>query len=222
MTEVWATMATIPERAASRAMAIESLLPQVDRLIITFCHETGDQGKFDCCAQADDVYILGVDDDLVYPPDYVAATVNQLEQDRDRIVGWHGFTLNEDGSRHTTYPCLGEVDDPTAVDVIGTGVIGFHASVLPLEPADFPTRNAAMFWVAVKAAKLGLPLVVLPHSGRWFPAWVEYQKTMWSETAKESGSFMDYSQTMQQPLAELVAMKEWPEQQDEPAELVAA
>lgn len=212
MTQVWATMATIPERAASCAMAVESLLPQVDRLIISFGHEAGDQVKFDCCENASDVYILGVDDDLVYPPDYVERTVAELRQRGNRaVVGYHGFTLDRNGDREQTYQCLGDVPDSTEVDVIGTGVVGFHSDALPLSREDFPTRNAAMFWVAVKAAKLALPLVVLSHSHRWFPAWVEYQRTMWSETAEESGGYMDYSQTMQQPLAELLALKDWPE-----------
>ena len=218
MTQVWATMATIPERAGARAMAIESLLPQVDRLIVTFGHEKGDQVKFDCCQEARDVFILGVDDDLVYPPDYVARTVEGLQEyGFGAVVGWHGFTINRDGGREDTYRCLGEVEERVNVDVIGTGVVGFHSDVLQLVPADFPTRNAAMFWVALKAARRGLPLIVLPHGERWFPAYVEHQRTMWSETFDETGSHFDYSQTMQEPLAELIAMKDWPEPDPEEA-----
>lgn len=72
-----------------------------------------------------------------------------------------------------------------------------------------------MFWVALKAARLGLPLVVLPHEERWFPAYVEHQRTMWSETFEQSGSHFDYSATMQPPLAELIALKDWPEPEPE-------
>lgn len=222
MTQVWATMATIPERAGARAMAVESLLPQVDRLIVSFGHEAGDQVKFDCCQEARDVFILGVDDDLVYPPDYVERTVAGLQEyGYGAVVGWHGFTINQDGSREDTYRCLGPVDERVKVDVIGTGVVGFHSDVLQLVPSDFPTRNAAMFWVAVKATELGLPLVILPHTERWFPAYVEHQRTMWSETFDETGSHFDYSKTMQEPLRRLIAMKEWPEQEPDLEEAVA-
>jgi hypothetical protein len=224
VTQVWATMATIPERAGARAMAVESLLPQVDRLIITFGHEKGDQVKFDCCAEARDVFILGVDDDLVYPPDYVERTIAGLQDyGFGAVVGYHGFTINQDGGREDTYRVLGDVEERVQVDVIGTGVVGFHSDALNLTPADFPTRNAAMFWVALKAARLGLPLVILPHQERWFPAYVEHQRTMWSETFEATGSHFDYSNTMQEPLRELIALKDWPvEEPDEQLEEAVA
>lgn len=221
MTQVWATMATIPERAGARTMAVESLLPQVDRLIISFGHQVGDQVKFDCCKGARDVYILGVDDDLVYPPDYVERTVTGIEEyGRGAVVGYHGFTINQDGAREDTYRCLAGLKERAFVDVIGTGVVAFHSDALKLTGRDFPTRNAAMFWVAVKAARLGLPMVILPHPDRWF-TYVEHRQTMWSETADESGSFMDYSRTMQPPLELLIGLKDWPREEVE-EEMVAA
>lgn len=225
MTQVWATMATVPERAGARAMAVESLLPQVDRLIVTFGHELGDQVKFDCCAEARDVYILGVDDDLVYPRDYVSQTVAALKDyGGGAVVGWHGFTINQDGDRVDTYRCLGAVDERVQVDVIGTGVVGFYSDALNLTLRDFPTPNAAMFWVAAKAEALGVPRIVLPHPERWFPAYVEHQQTMWSDTDARTGSKFDYSATMQDPLSRLIALKDWPEpdpEEDEDLEAVA-
>lgn len=226
MTQVWATMATVPERAGARAMAVESLLPQVDRLIVSFGHKAGDQVKFDCCENAGDVYIIGVDDDLVYPPDYVETTIRGIEHyGRAAVVGYHGFTINRDGGREDTYRCLAGLEERAYVDVIGTGVVGFHAGALDLSPADFPTRNAAMFWVALKAAQRGLPMVILPHPDRWF-TYVEHRQTMWQSTADEDGSGMDYSQTMQPALEQLIALKDWPEEdEEEPAgdeDMVAA
>ena len=222
---VWATMATVPERAGARAMAVESLLPQVDRLVVSFGHEKGDQVKFECCDGARGVYIVGVDDDLVYPPDYVESIVAGLREYGDgAVVGYHGFTINRDGERTATYSPIRGLDERVFVDVLGAGACAFHSDVLPLSAADFPTRNAAMFWVAVKAQQRGLPRIVLPHPDRWF-TYIEHRQTMWSDTAAQTG-YMDYSRTKQPAVEQLVSLMEWPDEEEltdaEQAEMVAA
>lgn len=222
MTQVWATMATVPERAGARAMAIESLLPQVDRLIVSFGHEKGDQVKFERCEDAHGVYILGVDDDLVYPPDYVDTIISGLNEYGDgAVVGFHGFTIGPDGNRTASYSPIRGLDERVFVDVLGAGACGFYSDMLPLAARDFPTKNAAMYWAAVKAAKLGLPRVVLPHPDRWF-TYIEHRQTMWSDTAGQTGGYMDYSQTALPAIWQLVELTDFPEPEVEEAEEVAA
>lgn len=208
MSEVWASMATLRERAGARAMAVESLLPQVDRLVIALGDVTGDQIKFAACEQAPG-YFFCVDDDLVYPDDYVERTIEGLQEHPGCIVGYHGWTIDDEGDYIDLYRCLDQVDEAAEVDLLGTGVCAFHVDTIRPLLSDFPEPNVAQFWFAVLAARAGVPRVVLPHPDRWF-GYVEHRRTMWTETARETGSFLDYSVSKRAALTELIRLRTEP------------
>lgn len=180
MTVVWAGMATLPERAGSRAMAIDSLIGQVDRLILS-PGDKGDQQKFAGCGEAPDVF-LGVDDDLIYPPNYVEDVLRWLNDYPDSIVSYHGWVAGDGGEHAENYRCMEAVNSVLPVDVVGTGVCAFRVEAIRPTLADFPKPNQADLWLAVKAIRDNVPRLVLPHPERWF-GYTEWPHTIWHDTA---------------------------------------
>jgi hypothetical protein len=193
---VWAGMATLRERA--------SLRPQVDRITVTPGDDKGGELKFASCEQAPG-YFFSVDDDLVYPPDYIENTLDALERYPGAVVGYHGANFREDGTRIKTFRCLGEVVGDHHVHSIGTGVCAFHVDTIRPTLEDFPTPNAVDYWFAVKAALAGVPLIVLPHPADYF-SYVKPPRTIWQETADQTGSPLDASVSKATALAQLIGL----------------
>jgi hypothetical protein len=107
-------MATFPTRELIIAEAVESLLPQVDKLVIWVngemelpqaCYhekvelywgkdvlgiDIGCAGKFAFAFEWEG-YIFTVDDDIVYAPDYVEKSIAKIEEyNRECIFSYHG------------------------------------------------------------------------------------------------------------------------------------
>lgn len=112
--KVTAYMATFPTRELIIAEAVESLLPQVDKLVIWVngemelpqaCYhekvelywgkdvlgfDIGCAGKFAFAFEWEG-YIFTVDDDIVYAPDYVEKSIAKIEEyNRECIFSYHG------------------------------------------------------------------------------------------------------------------------------------
>lgn len=168
MTEIWAGMATVTGREDLRSMAVNSILPQVDRLIVANGDERGDQVKFLGCEHApQDTVWVGLDDDLIYPPDYAETLIEGLERYPDSIVSFHGWTISEDGECYAeNYRCLENVWDDVEVHVAGTAVCAFRLSTIRPVMADFESVNADV-WLAVRAQERGIRRVVLAHPSYW-------------------------------------------------------
>ena len=109
-----ASLCSIPERSELLRKTLASIIPQVDLLYlyldryenvpafiksyypqikIVLSREVSglrDDGKFLPLAAQDECFYLTVDDDLFYPPDYVATMINRIEYyDRQAVVGVH-------------------------------------------------------------------------------------------------------------------------------------
>lgn len=168
MTQIWAGMATITGREETRAMAINSILSQVDRLVVANGDDRGDQAKFLGCEDApEDIIWLGVDDDLIYPPDYVETIVAGLDRYPGSIVSFHGWKLDEDGECYVeNYRCLENVWDDVPVHVAGTGVCAFRLDTIRPVMADFESVNADV-WLALRAQERQIQRVVLAHKSYW-------------------------------------------------------
>jgi len=193
--QVWAGMATLRERTQTRPAAVESLIGQVDRLIL-FPGEPdparGDQLKLAACqdAPAGAVYCC-VDDDIVYPPDYVARLLAGLAAHPGCIVGFHGWMIGPDGRRGAGYPCLWDVPEDHQVDVIGTVCCAFCVDTIRPAPGDFPTHQADV-WLSALAERQGVPRVVLAHERGWL-GYMAPPRTIWDETQAKTGSGLDTS-----------------------------
>ena len=137
-------MATFPLRRDVVERAVQSLLPQIDRLFVVLNeYETPpawadhpkieavipdrdlkDAGKFYFTAAPDDVVFL-VDDDIAYPPDYVASTLAPSSPPLDQYcVGYFGNALTpkpQGGIRWKTYQLGDSLEGIQGASVLGTG-----------------------------------------------------------------------------------------------------
>jgi hypothetical protein len=182
-------MATYPARRDVLPRALASIAPQVDRVILVL-NEYGeppgelaafpnvepvlppddlkDTGKFlPEAAPDDDVFLT--DDDLVYPPDYVAHTLSAAADCalRDAVFGYHGSCLKP-GFRKTgfdrQYFGMHRAQDcDILVDLIGTGTVYLKGRHLP----PFAEMATARRFTDIRFARLchaaGLPRVALRH-----------------------------------------------------------
>lgn len=212
MTQVWAGMATLSDRPGSRALAATSILQQVDRLIIANGDERGDQAKFLGCERAhDDVIFIGVDDDLIYPPDYVENLVAGLERHPGCIVSFHGWSMEKSDEGELdlyaqNYRCLESVWDDVPVHVAGTGVCAFRIDTIRPLMSDFESINADV-WLALRAEERGIPRVVLSHPSFWLGyCQMPMARTIYTHSAYETGSPLDGSAGKKRAIAQLAAM----------------
>jgi len=179
-------MATFPQRRKYLEDVVNTLLPQVQILRIylngyqevpeflqhpkveTFIgDDIGDAGKFFWLGCGHEVY-FSVDDDFYYPPTYVRDHLQTLQFYRNRvIVTLHGCLLKFPVERY--YRDRAEIygwyeSAPSKfVHVGGTGVMAFDTEAFPLQFIDVPSKNMADIWVALKAQKLQMPILVREH-----------------------------------------------------------
>lgn len=186
---VTANMATIPARVDILPHAIESIYDQVDLLRVYLngfkdiprflTNDTkiqvfsgadlGATGKF-YKASEDTGYYFSIDDDLVYPPRYVADHLAFLQKADDRvIVTLHGDILKpvvndfyKDKLRKFHF--YHDVRGDHVVHVGGTGVMAFNASVFRVDYREFLYPNMADVWIAKLAAEQDVPIVVREHT----------------------------------------------------------
>lgn len=142
-----AHMATFPPRSAVLAQAVASLLPQVDRLFLCLNQydaipaalaqddritaiipdrDLRDAGKFAFVPDDDDI-VLTVDDDILYPPDYVARTLAHFDglPPERHVLGYMGNAwmakgkLGHEGWKNFMFHK--RAPHAIKVDVLGTG-----------------------------------------------------------------------------------------------------
>lgn len=193
--QVMVGVASIPEREGSLEQTITNLAPQADRIVVSLNDYThtpaflnafpnveavlrngangGDAEKF---AGVDDWdgYVATVDDDLLYPPDYIDTLIAGIEKHgRGTAVGFHGGkTLGWNGralaATHKQIRCLGELaEDDTDVNVLGTGAMAFHAAHVPVWRDLFRQPNMADVHLACHARDFGIPMAALAHRAGW-------------------------------------------------------
>lgn len=184
-----AHMATFPPRAGLVMQAIESLLPQIDRLFLCLngqmavpqalrdhakvtvlipADDLKDAGKFAWKVAPDDI-VFTVDDDIIYPADYVARTLRllgDLDPARD-VVGHMGHAWvikpqqGQEGWRNFMFFKLQA--QVVKVDILGTGTACQLGRNLP----DLASMRSSAGFVDLRHARLhteaGRRLWVLPH-----------------------------------------------------------
>lgn len=184
-------IASIASRVDGLERVVAALLPQVDdlcvhlndhdevpgflrdpRITVALGPDLGDRGKFEFLAGFAGYY-LTCDDDIDYPPYYVAHLLDGIERyGRRAVVGWHGSRILEPfsdyydpASRHVIAFWKGRKHDQ-AVHVLGTGCAGFHTDTIRIHPDDLPTPNMADVHVALLGQRQRVPFVVLAHADR--------------------------------------------------------
>jgi hypothetical protein len=153
-------LATIESRKNNLKLTVESLIDQVDKLIIyqngyfeipdflktpkieVFSSiitgiDMGDAGKFYKINEyKENYYYLTCDDDIIYPNDYVSNIITNLKKhDNKVIVSHHGRIMKKNAKSYykdfeIAFRCLDEVNVEMEIDFCGTGVMGLHTSLV--------------------------------------------------------------------------------------------
>lgn len=200
---VVAGMATMPSRRETFFEALESILPQVDRLYLFLDRfktplqiqhekiiplhsaEFGDlraNGKFlglTMCGIGPDYF--SVDDDIVYPPDYVARMVSRLRDYHNTVaLGVHGNVILRAGfdrylnSRKILHRSKALQRD-IGVDVLGTDTTMFSTKRLSFDVRKIPVTNMVDLSFAHICEKAGVPRLAISRKESWIQCLEENQ-----------------------------------------------
>lgn len=169
-------MATYDKRANTRGKAIDSIKYQLDELIVVdnSAHEVdrADNAKFKALDWFDEpCFMFLLDDDLIYPPDYVQKSIEAIEQ-FGCIITYHGRQLLGTGlnyyKAHKGFHCLGKVAENEVIDVAGTGVTAFSTEYFhPKGLANSPDLKMSDLVFSLAAARQGKQIGVIKHESGW-------------------------------------------------------
>lgn len=190
---ITASLSTVSWRAESLPRTVASILPQVDRLNVflqgypsapaclddpkvTIVHgqdqpkwlALGGSAKFYwlCSGLVASGYHFTIDDDIVYPPDYVRRCIERIDRHGRKVaVGYHGVVYRDpcrnvfrdrDGWRFAD-----ACPEDSYVHVIGTGTLAHHTSTLKLSYEDFGAGNSCDIWFGIACQNQRVPLLCL-------------------------------------------------------------
>ena len=183
-------IATMPSRTHTFTRALDSILPQVDRLFVFFDKTTavpaawlghpkieallparygelGGGGKFlGAELQAGPCLYFCFDDDIRYPPTYVERLTHALRRHFMRaVVGVHGVYFQAPHlsyrQHRRIYHLASELSADVCVDALGTGTIAFHTGRFRFDPRRWPHVNMDDLMIAIEAVKQQLPRVCI-------------------------------------------------------------
>ncbi len=131
-----------------------------------------DNGKFislDYLSEPE--YYFTMDDDIIYPPDYVERTIEAIET-YGTIITYHGRILLGQHRNyyhgHKSFHCLGDQKGNHKIDVAGTGVTAFDTRYFhPKGLAGHEHQKMSDIIFSLEAAKQGKTIACMNHKRGW-------------------------------------------------------
>ncbi len=190
------SMATFPGRFSLIRPVIDSIATQLDHLYI-YVNETvegfpdlshlnnvsvldgrdhrGDlsaSGKIYPLRYARDCIVLTLDDDFIYPDNYVSTYVALLDRFGGKcVVTTHGsiFPSRVDWyyERTKAYAAMHAVHKIKMCSLAGSGTMGFDQKTLHLDPETFMSEVMVDLRISILARAQGLPIWVVPRPLKW-------------------------------------------------------
>jgi len=191
--KITANIATYPPRQESLKKMLPSILEQFDEVRICLNNYESipqflnhpkikplipvknltDNGKFAFVgiAEVDEIYCT-LDDDLIYPKDYVEVIKASMEKYPDHVITFHGRELTGIyktyyKAPHLAYACLSVVNKDKLIDVCGTGVTAFvpFNGVIQVATSSYQMMSDIVF--SLHCAFEKKPIMVIAHKGSW-------------------------------------------------------
>lgn len=212
-------MASFPPRRDALAEAISTILPQIDTLVLYLNNyedipdfvqdpkirvirsqeaagDLRDNGKFYDLPEDNSSYIFTFDDDLLYPTDYVARMIHNIEMlNRSSVVGLHGVVFPEKSKftrlsqrlvSHFLHAQQGHF-----VDLLGTGTTAWHSSIFKPSYKHFGTTGVCDLWFAALTAQKGIPLFSVPREAHWLRLYKVFDENLFHETRDAPQNYFD-------------------------------
>ena len=196
---VVASLCSVPERAELLKLTLASLAPQVDQLhlyldrydaipeIVRNCHPNlsvvlsrdrpglRDNGKFlPFEPLKKECYYFTIDDDIIYPPDYVAAMIRKIDEyGRQAVIGVHGVLIPEQATCYFSgfrkvHGFIQALERDALVNILGTGTVAFHSGLLQgLRLDHFPTPGMTDLYLASFCKQRGIPMLCIARHNEW-------------------------------------------------------
>ena len=211
---ITAQMATYPARLNILPLAINSLLPQVDRLNVmlngygeNFVPACCKNVKINICYLDNSMtdaakfygidklkgYIFTCDDDIYYPPDYVKKTIQKIEEYKC-VITYHGRVWNPLPIRNfytdraEMYRCLQGFEGDHQVDCGGDGVMAWHSDTFTMRFDYCEHKNMSQLWLALACNKAGVKQMAIGHHEGWFKdLTIDEDNTIWAWENEKCG-----------------------------------
>jgi len=216
ITGIFVGVASIPSRLDSFRKTIASIIDQVDHIFvhlnnfqstpeflinskisITYSMTYGDlrdTGKFLALREvSEDSVFFTIDDDIIYPEDYVVRMIGALKKFKYRaIIGVHGVIYPENTKSffdRITMHFMKALPVPIPVSLLGTGTVCFRVGTIKPEVGDFTTHGMADIFFAGIAKGLKVPMIAIDRGEGWLfdPDQTDSGKTsLYNETRTNS------------------------------------
>ncbi len=150
-----------------------------------------DNGKF---IQLDNHYLMRepqyyftCDDDLIYPPDYVEKTIENIKK-YGSIVTYHGRLIRQKGVdyylKHQAFKCLSGQSNDFLIDVCGTGVTAFDTRYFhPRGLASHKLQRMSDLIFSLEAAKQGKKIGCCARKYGWIKA-IQHEENIYDTESK--------------------------------------
>lgn len=120
-------------------------------------------------------YYITMDDDIVYPGDYVNYCISNIEAyGRKAVVGFHGtiFKNQITDYKHDILRFWYKkgLKRDTSVHMLGTGVMAYHTDTISVSMRNFRTKNQDDVWFALAAQHQGVPMICLKRNDNYIDA----------------------------------------------------
>lgn len=200
--QVIANICSIPSRVDTLAQVVDRILPQVDHLNVfldkydtvpefltarpaitvrrsaEFDTDFRDNAKFldfdDRKKTGKPFHYLTLDDDIVYPHDYVRTLVDRLDAFDNRVIaGVHGVVCEEQPSayfrnRFIYHYRRDALAAPRLVNNLGTGTACFHDALFDtLDPRRWPLGGMVDIFLSLEARQRNIPMLAIDRHAGW-------------------------------------------------------
>lgn len=215
---VTANLASFPVREASLETVIPTIIDQVDILNIYLndyakapkfiidhprinyvlgekCDgDLRDNGKFYFLNKVPrNSYYFTIDDDIVYPSNYVSKLRKTLKKYANQVVvGVHGIIFNKDYSNFTksrvTFHFMKRLKCDIFVSTLGTGTVAFFLPTMKdLKLSYFKSVGMADLWLSAYCHNKGIKRLCINRNDEWLsPVKVKQDKNLWNESVLDS------------------------------------
>lgn len=190
------SMATFPDRFDILRGVVESVVDQLDALVIyvngtvdgipdlsdlknvyvidgrSYSGDLSARGKVYPLKFMTDCRVFTLDDDFIYPPDYVVRNERILDLFKGRcVVTTHAgiFPQHVDWyyERTVTMPARSAVPSLQICSLAGSGTMCFDQKTLPLDLDELLVETMVDLQMSIAARTAGLPIMVVPRSENW-------------------------------------------------------
>jgi hypothetical protein len=190
--QITISMASVPSRMEGMERVVRDLFPYCDnfdvylnnypegfripifddpKVTIYTGEDLGARGKF-FMAHRTPGYFLTVDDDLIYPQDYVQKTLAGIDKyQRQAVVGYHGalFAQQPDAMQPQTrilFSHIVHLAHDLPVHMLGTGLFAYHSDTTIIDYRDFEPGKIDE-QTAIMCQEKRIPTLCLAHPDRW-------------------------------------------------------